>query len=162
MAGTNLALTATDLTSALDAVLAHYKELAPAAWSVERVYSLATRLIATLVTTVARHPAAPAELNADDLKATVLAAFDKFYDDVIAPLDIPFVPNFIETRWVDPMLKAALHKQVSGIFDAVLKILGQAPALTPGDLPPPATADAPADPPKPPALPGLPTNFDPY
>jgi len=49
---------------------------------------------------------------ADDLdinKADVLAAVESFYNAVIRPLDLPYIPNFVEKTVDDFILKAILQ-----------------------------------------------------
>ena len=121
-----------DLTAKLDGVIAYYKVAAADGWTVAEVYSVITRAVATLLKLLTAPDAvAPAEL-----KAVVLAAFDKLYDEVMAPIDIPYVPDVIETRFVDPILKVALRDQVAGILDALLKIFEREA------VPPPVTGPA--------------------
>lgn len=53
-----------------------------------------------------------------DKKAAILAALDKFYINVIAPIDIPVIPNFIE-----PMVDAGLREVVMYLAEAMLDTL---------------------------------------
>lgn len=57
-------------------------------------------------------------------KSTVLAAFDKFYDTVIAPFDLPMIPDFIENTYIDPAVRAFLRQQAENVFDTVTSLLG--------------------------------------
>lgn len=61
-------------------------------------------------------------LAGDDKKKLVLDTLSKFYDEVIAPLDIPYVPNFLEPL-VDTGLKSLLLELADGAVDALVKIL---------------------------------------
>lgn len=132
MAGQNLALTAADLNTELNELLTYYKSLKTDGWTIEEIYSFIVRSIGSITRLVGKYNPAT-----DDLKATVLAAFDNLYDNVIAPIDIPYIPNIIETRFVDPLIKKALHKQVSGILDGIVAIFKAPPATPATPLPPP-------------------------
>lgn len=57
-------------------------------------------------------------------KAAVLAALDKFYDEVIGPLDIQYVPNIVEP-YVDNMLKKLVMQMADGGIDAFVTFLNQ-------------------------------------
>lgn len=43
-----------------------------------------------------------------DKKAMVMGAIDKLFDQVIAPIDIPYIPEVVERTVVDPALKKLL------------------------------------------------------
>ncbi len=146
LAGNNLALTAADLNKEVEDVLAHYRRYKVDGWTVTEVYEFITRATGSLVRLVGEY-----DPSHDDLKATVLAAIGKLYDDVLAPIDIPYVPNIIETRFLDPAIRSALLKQVSGMIDGLLKIFADPPAVPPG-----APAVTPAAPP------ATPTDWRPY
>lgn len=142
MAGHNLALTVADLKAELDELLAYYKSLKTDGWSMEDIYSFVTRAVASLVRLVGEYDA-----TTTDLKATVLAAFDELYDKVVAPIDIPYVPERIEARFVDPFLKAALKKQVAGMIDGLVRVFNSTPSLPdlPGVSDPPVASPPPLD-----------------
>ena len=76
-------------------------------------------------------------------KAAVLAAIDMFYDEVVAPVDIDKIPNFIEPI-VDKGLKQLLIVVADGTIDAVVAIFNK------GGWPPtpdaPDTPDTPVEP----------------
>lgn len=55
-------------------------------------------------------------------KAAVMAALDKFYDDVIAPMDIQYVPNMVEP-YVDGLLKKIALQMASGGIDALVAFM---------------------------------------
>lgn len=61
-------------------------------------------------------------LNADgaDKKAVVLKAAELLYDEVIAPIDIPKIPNVIEPTF-DKFAKSLFLELVSGLIDFVVK-----------------------------------------
>ena len=56
-------------------------------------------------------------------KETVLSAFDKFYDTVVAPFDIPMIPEFIENTYIDPAVRTFVRSQAANTFDAVSSLL---------------------------------------
>ena len=49
-------------------------------------------------------------------KADLLKQIAEAYDDYVAPIDIPGVPNLVEP-WLDSALKAIVLQQVSRIYD---------------------------------------------
>ena len=57
-------------------------------------------------------------------KAAVLAAIDMFYEEVIAPIDIDKIPNFIEPI-VDKGLKQLLIVVADGVIDTVVAIFNK-------------------------------------
>lgn len=59
------------------------------------------------------------ELDSEKTKEAVLYALDEFYTVVISPLDIPFVPSYIENSLVDPALGKWWHDAASGMYDAL-------------------------------------------
>jgi len=73
-------------------------------------------------------------------KAAVMAAVGAFYDEVIAPIDISKVPNFIEPI-VDKGIKSIILIIADGITDAIVAIFNE------GGWPDtPDTPDAPVEP----------------
>lgn len=136
MTGYNLALTMTDLKKELNELLAYYKSLKTDGWTMEEIYSFITRSVASIVRLVGEY-----STSETDIKTTVMTAIDELYDNVIAPIDIPYVPNLIETRFVDPLIKAALKKQISGIIDGLLKVFDRPPTPNPEVTTPPPVED---------------------
>ena len=80
--------------------------------------------------------------------AAVLAAVDQFYASVIAPLDIPRIPDFIERTIVDPALGSVLHFVADGLIKAAVNrfstmgIDGFGPTPAPVPAPAPDTGAA--------------------
>ncbi len=66
--------------------------------------------------------------NREESKEAVLLSLDNFYARVLAPLDIPFVPEWIENRFVDPVIGGWMHEIVSGLYDALFPV--ETPAFT--------------------------------
>ena len=60
-------------------------------------------------------PSDPAEQ-----KAVVMLAVDEFYTKEIAPLDIPYIPSWIENRFVDPMVGGWFHDAASALYDIIV------------------------------------------
>ena len=58
-----------------------------------------------------------------DLRDEVVAGTVKIYDEVIAPIDIPGVPNFIEKTVLDPALGKAIPGIVGAIYDSLRDII---------------------------------------
>jgi hypothetical protein len=57
-------------------------------------------------------------------KAAVMAAIGAFYDQVIAPIDISKIPNFIEPI-IDKGLKSVILIIADGITDAIVAIFNE-------------------------------------
>jgi len=58
--------------------------------------------------------------NPADIKATVLGLCGKFYDEVIAPLDIPQIPDWLERGVVDPTCKQVFLAMIEAFLDYVI------------------------------------------
>jgi hypothetical protein len=61
------------------------------------------------------------ELSAEEKKDAVVAAIGTFYDEVIAPIDIQKIPNFIEPI-IDKGLKQLIVAMSDGIIDAIVAL----------------------------------------
>lgn len=75
-------------------------------------------------------------------KAVVMLMIDDFYTKVVAPLDIPYVPNLIENTFVDPAVGRVFHEVASAVYDIVVKALDSLPVRMIGRVE--LTAGAPA------------------
>ena len=62
--------------------------------------------------------------SGDAKKAAVMAAIDTFYEEVIEPIDIPAIPNFIEPI-ADKAVKQLLLVVADGLVDAVVAIFNK-------------------------------------
>lgn len=60
--------------------------------------------------------------NGEEKKEAVLAALDKFYDEVVAPIDIKVIPNVVEPM-ADRFLKSLFLQLASGSIDSVVIFL---------------------------------------
>jgi len=56
----------------------------------------------------------------DEKKAVLIKVADDFYKSVLAPIDIPGVPDFLESRLVDPLLGNVFSKVAEGVIDWIL------------------------------------------
>lgn len=65
-------------------------------------------------------------LNAsgEDKKAVVMQAAARVYDEVLAPIDIPKIPNFIEPSF-DKFGRTLFLELISGSIDYMVKFLDQ-------------------------------------
>lgn len=68
-----------------------------------------------IVTHVADH-------SPEDRKVCVMEAFSDFYDEVIAPQNIPWVPDAFEPK-VDALVKRALEPFVSAAYDYICEFV---------------------------------------
>lgn len=108
---------------AVNAVIDHYKELVKDGLTFAEIWALVSKTTATVVALV--EEAGPT-LSGADKKVVVMTALAEFYDEVIAPIDIPYVPHFIETRVVDPKLRTVFLGAVEGTVDALVAVLNRA------------------------------------
>lgn len=136
-----------DLVHGFDAIIAHYKSLAKDGWTLAEIWEMTQSATASFIKLV---QSVDASLATASLKEIVLAAAADFYDQVIAPIDIPHIPNFIETRFVDPKVKEIFLKLVTGAVDSLNKVFGRELTTV---TPPPASGTP---------HPALPSGFVPY
>lgn len=147
------------LSAEVDHLIRHYKDCEKRGWSFATVTELSGRFIASVTRLImnadvalacadAGVPLAVVGADHQDCieKHTVLAAFERFYDTVIAPIDIPFIPDWIESTYVDTNVRNLLRDQAGALFDLMAVVLrryvpiaGQPQAVTAG----PATAFSP-------------------
>lgn len=103
-----------DISAAVTKIIDKYKEvIGDGKLSFSEIISLTGAVAASfleLTKTIAA-------LDADKKKA-ILAALDQFYISVIAPIDIPVIPNIIE-----PMVDAGLKEVVMYLAEAMLDTL---------------------------------------
>lgn len=50
------------------------------------------------------------DASGHDKKELALYCIDQFYEEVIVPIDIPYVPNWLENSVVDPAIGALVHE----------------------------------------------------
>lgn len=131
------------LVDEVEQLIAHYRDSEKLGWNTKTVTDLIGRFVAS-VTRLLYQPGVmahcptiassfspnttPGQALAHEScieRETVLAAFDKFYDTVLAPLDIPFIPDIIELTYVDPAVRRVLRDQASGLFDLAVSLLNR-------------------------------------
>lgn len=66
--------------------------------------------------------------SAEEKQAAILEAVDRFYAEVLAPADLPGVPDFVERSIVDPALGSVLHHVASGLLLGLEEVLAQGDA----------------------------------
>jgi len=121
-------------SEAITSIIDSYKEAkSDGAISITDVISL----LGTVVSEMVDVAEAFHDGNGSAKKAAVLSAIDMFYEEVIAPMDIDKIPNFIEPI-VDKGLKQLIIVVADGVIDTVVSIFNK------GGWPP--TPDAPVEP----------------
>lgn len=134
----------------LNALLAHYKAAAVDGLSIAEIWELVSDAVASATAIVKE---AKTEVGTDaTAKEVVLHFAEQLYDGVIAPYDIPKIPNFLETRFVDPGLKIVYMHLIEGALNSLFKVAAR-------PLPAPAPTGPSGDVP---AAPTLPDGFTPY
>ena len=107
-----------DAKSAIDTVISEYKKVVTdGKISVSEVFTLVGKATATFVNLFR-------SLNIgteSERKETVVLAVAKFYDEIVAPIDITGVPNFLEPV-VDRALRELLLLLTRSWSDAVLAV----------------------------------------
>lgn len=131
------------VTKELNALLAHYKTLAKDGMTFAEIWELANNAINSATRIVAE---AKQEFGDADMVDAILHFAEELYDQVIAPIDLPKVPNLIETRFVDPAIKYLYMQLITGAIKSIVNLLNRkaptAPVAPTPDVP--ATPDAPA------------------
>ena len=83
--------------------------------SLSEVWTLAAHCISSFVKIADK-----LDVEGKDKKQVVMEAAEKLYDEVIAPLDIPKIPNMVEPMF-DRLAKSVYLEILSGIVDFVVK-----------------------------------------
>jgi hypothetical protein len=105
-----------DLKDAVNTIIAHYKDAtADGKLSFTEIFSLAGKATASFIQLFETFAA---NVTGAEKKAAVLAALETFFDEVIAPLDIKGIPNFIE-----PIVDSSLKKLSLTLADAGIDAL---------------------------------------
>lgn len=155
MLGTPQAITLYETVEAqLKALIAHYKTVAVDGLTVEEIWELVQDAIASAMRIIKSADAQSGNTPSLTFDEVIMHFAEEFYDQVLGPIDLPKIPNVIETRFVDPALRGAFLRLVRGMVNSLKKILGRAGW----------EADAPATPTGPSfgAPPDLPPGFVPY
>lgn len=77
------------------------------------------------------------EADGKTKKEAVIIVANRFYDELIAPMDLPGVPNFIEGRFVDPAVARIWESVVSSIVDHFVDLMRSPASLTGSEVPNP-------------------------
>lgn len=134
----------------VEELIAFYKDaMQDGTLSVSEVWAMSVRGIASIVELTTVFP----QYSKDQRREAVLQAAGMFYDKVIAPINIPWVPEFVENTIVDP----SLRKMFLGIADGVIRGLQEVLGRSVPDLP-----DGNSDGPVLGATPSAPDGFVPY
>jgi hypothetical protein len=138
-----------DIEQALDAVITKYKESAGDGLSMGEVFTLAANAVATLVQLTEKYGG----YSGDDKKEAVIKALGRVYDEVIEPIDIKQIPNFLEGMF-DKFAKQLLMTLAESWIESLVNIFnktgwgngGQTPAPTPSpEVPQGPSDDKPSD-----------------
>lgn len=102
-------------------LIAHYKKATEdKKLTLAEVWELSTSAVAGVMRIVE----AAGDFDGKSKKEVVLAFAADFYDQVIAPLDIPYVPSLIEGR-VDAALKDVFLKLIDGAVESLVNIFNR-------------------------------------
>jgi len=66
----------------------------------------------------------------EDRKFVTMFIVSEFYFKLLAPLDLPWIPDFLEKRFVDPMLGNWLLAAVDGLYDIITESWDYRPGKT--------------------------------
>ena len=116
-----------NIMSAIDDIIARYKSnVADGSLTFAEVGSLALNAATSFVNLVE----SMSRGDGDDKKALVLAAISKFYDIVIAPIDIKMIPDPLEVL-ADQAIKGALLAMTNASIDAIVNVFNKMGWSTP-------------------------------
>jgi len=131
-----------DLKGAVEEIIAHYKDAtADGKLTFTEIFTLAGKATASFIQLFEKFAE---NATGEEKKAAVLAALEAFFDEVVAPIDIKGIPNFIEPVVDSSLKKLALTLASAGI-DALVAIFnksgwGPQPEPVNPDDPQPMTA----------------------
>lgn len=108
------------LDQELSALLDHYKALSRNGMEFSEIWELFQSAVASAARVVK-------QANADDdtVLEISLAFAASVYDGIIAPIDLPKVPNVVEKRIVDPLIRTLFLNLVEGSIKSMIKIFGR-------------------------------------
>lgn len=110
-----------NVMQAADEIINHYKAtVADGSLTFAEVGSLAFNAASSFVNLVE----SMSRGDGDDKKALVLAAISKFYDIVIAPIDIKMIPDPLEFM-ADQAIKGALLATTNASIDAIVNVFNK-------------------------------------
>ena len=107
-----------EFQDAIDSLVAHYRKItADGTVTFAEVFQYLFEAATDLVALAEQLPA-----DGAGKKQAVLEAVSKFIDDVLVPLDLPYVPSILEPV-VDQSLKQLLLVVADGAVEAAVKLL---------------------------------------
>jgi hypothetical protein len=110
-----------DIQSSLDVIIADYKaKSSDGTFTFSEIFSLLTNAVGTLVKLVE----GVGGYSGKEKKQAVLSAIDRFFDEVIAPLDIKAIPNIVEGI-LDNAIKQLVLTAADGLIDALVNIFNK-------------------------------------
>lgn len=110
-----------DIQSSLDIIIDDYKaKSSDGKFTFAEIFSLLTNAVGTLVKLVEGF----VDYTGDEKKQAVLAAIERLFDEVIAPLDIQAIPNIVEGI-LDSALKKLVLTAADGLIDAFVNIFNK-------------------------------------
>lgn len=111
-------------------VMGHYQAQFEAGGKTATALSdVITRAVATLLKELAE----VVGLDPAKRREMIIAAAGELFDTLAPFVDIPFVPEFVETRFIDPALRPLVLAAVEGAYDALLSVFDKAGWLPDGD-----------------------------
>ena len=110
-----------NIRKTIDSIIDHYKEtVSDGSLTFNEVSSLAFNAASSFVKLVE----STSRGDGDDKKALVLAAISKFYDIVIAPIDIEMIPDPLEFM-ADQAIKGVLLATTNASIDAIVNVFNK-------------------------------------
>lgn len=110
-----------EIAQAIQDVINTYKQsVADGKLSLQEIFTLSHSAIASFV----RLAESVGGYSGAEKKAAVLAAIDQFYDEVIAPIDVQSIPNFLEPV-VDRALKQLIRVVAESTIDSLVNIFNK-------------------------------------
>jgi len=109
------------LQDSIDQIIADYKEAnKDGKLSFSEIFTLVGNAVASFVHLMESF----GEGTGAEKKAAVLAAIDRFFDEVITPIDIKGIPNFLESIF-DSSLKSLIMALADGWVDTLVKVFNR-------------------------------------
>lgn len=109
------------LQGAIDQIIADYKAAnADGKLSFSEIFTLVGNAVASFVHLTEDF----GEGTGPEKKAAVIAAIDRFFDEVITPIDIKGIPNFLESIF-DSSLKSLVLALADGWVDTIVKVFNR-------------------------------------
>lgn len=110
-----------DIESSVDLIIADYKaSVADGKVTFAEIFKLLTNSVGSFVKLVEDF----SDYSGSQKKAAVLAAIEKLFDTVIAPMDIEAIPNIVEGI-LDNAVKQLVLTVADGLIDAIVNIFNK-------------------------------------